>query len=324
MVSNLDFAMRQEYPRLSILNISLRRDIQELFRLKAFATCVSTGLDVDVKFGRGGFRLWLKMRQAPSFQRPQKRTLQHQRERSRRFPYPTPNHSPSAQNVFQCPPSSSIAPDGSPIVTLDRRLAVPQVSTPIWTRSSSPAPRKLGNTTFRYRNLDASHQEIRLLRILPKIVDHAPIECEILHTSLNDPRNYIAISYAWGDAENTQVIILDGHEFPVTVSLWQALERLRSASYAVIVWADAVCINQQNTEERGMQVRFMARIYNLAFEVMVWLGPEDEDSHLALDLLRQISNCHGTQVEEVKMRSIIKSPLLRNHFRALVCLFDRM
>jgi hypothetical protein len=101
-------------------------------------------------------------------------------------------------------------------------------------RSPSPAPRRLGDTLFRYEELDPQQNKIRLLRILPRS-DHQSIECEVLHTPLDDRSPYTAISYAWGDAEDTCDIKLNGHDFPVTRSLWGALRRLRSEASAVVV-----------------------------------------------------------------------------------------
>lgn len=211
------------------------------------------------------------------------------------------------------------------MVTRDSPNVVPErqpESNALWHQSSSPAPRRLGDTTFIYRDLDPNRQEIRILRILPASTG-APIACEILHTSLNDPRSYIAISYAWGDAEDTRVIALDGHEFPVTVSLWQSLQRLRSSTFAVVVWADAVCINQRNVKERNLQVQAMTRVYSVAYGVAIWLGPEDDDSNSAMILLQEITRYSHPTPNDAMIKSIIRDPKWKASFRALVELFER-
>jgi hypothetical protein len=187
-----------------------------------------------------------------------------------------------------------------------------------WLRSSSPAPRRLADTTFRYKDLDPMQNEIRLLRILPETT--SIIKCEVLHTSLDCPQSYIAISYAWGDSEDTRTIMLSGHEFAVTESLWLALQRLRSRWFPVIVWADAVCINQRNTNERNLQVQAMTSIYSKAYTVAIWLGPEADNSNMALELLSEIVK---SQESSARIREIIKSPIHRACFKALVVLFDR-
>ncbi|KAE9365682.1 HET-domain-containing protein [Stipitochalara longipes BDJ] len=205
----------------------------------------------------------------------------------------------------------------SSTTSLSASLQSPQNSTS--KRSPSPTLRRLGDTTFRYKDLDPKQGEIRLLRILPPITTSS-LQCEMLHTSLANPRSYIAISYAWGDPEQTQTILLDGHEFPVTESLYLALQRLRSPSSAVVVWADAACINQKDVKERNHQVQSMTDIYSKAFTVAIWLGPEENDSDKAIRLLEDLNDASESPQ---RIRDIIKSPRRMPDFKALVELFDR-
>jgi hypothetical protein len=160
------------------------------------------------------------------------------------------------------------------------------------------------------------------VRILPDT--GSIIECELLHTSLEDPRSYIAVSYAWGDIEETRNIILNGHEFPVTESLWGALQSLRSRSFPVIIWADALCIDYLNVYERNNQVQLMADIYRKAYSVSVWLGPEADNSHEALDLMHELLEAEAKESEiEWLIRDIIRSRRRSQYFESLVSLFQR-
>ena len=43
-----------------------------------------------------------------------------------------------------------------------------------------------------------------------------------------------------------------------------------------LIWIDAICINQEDKDERSAQVRFMGEIYESAQTVFAWLGPEDK------------------------------------------------
>lgn len=72
---------------------------------------------------------------------------------------------------------------------------------------------------------------------------------------------YEAISYAWGDPENTMPIFCNGRELGVTVNLIDAFVRVRHPDRPRTLWADAVCINQGSVHERSHQVSFMGRIY---------------------------------------------------------------
>ncbi|RMJ04826.1 hypothetical protein CDV36_014510 [Fusarium kuroshium] len=49
-----------------------------------------------------------------------------------------------------------------------------------------------------------------------------------------------------------------------------ALKCLRNCSLDRIIWVDAICINQDDAEERGRQVQSMAKIYANASRVVVW------------------------------------------------------
>jgi hypothetical protein len=64
----------------------------------------------------------------------------------------------------------------------------------------------------------------------------------------------------------------------VTVSLFTALRQFRypDPGQARTLWADVVCINQQNIAEKTVQVQLMAQIYKKAALVLVWLGPSSD------------------------------------------------
>jgi hypothetical protein len=136
----------------------------------------------------------------------------------------------------------------------------------------------------KYCTLEA--QEFRLIRVLPAMM--SVIQCEIFHVSLDDPDlpPYLALSYAWGDAGDTEKIELEGTPFSVTVSLHDALDALRERDETVLVWADALCINQQNKYERTQQVRLMTDVYSKATSVAIWLGKESHDSVSATESLK--------------------------------------
>ncbi|KAH7142223.1 heterokaryon incompatibility protein-domain-containing protein, partial [Dactylonectria macrodidyma] len=132
-----------------------------------------------------------------------------------------------------------------------------------------------------YKGLNPQGTEIRLFRILP--LKWIQIECTLFHVPLKELPHYVSISYAWGDCDETRSITLEGHDFPIIVNLWQALFRLRSDDSLIIVWADAICINQKDVNERNYRVQSMTKIYTSAPSVTVWLGPDYSNSQLAID-----------------------------------------
>ncbi|KDN63372.1 putative heterokaryon incompatibility protein [Colletotrichum sublineola] len=92
-----------------------------------------------------------------------------------------------------------------------------------------------------------------------------------------------AISYTWasddGKMECTGRINVDRREFLVTPNCMMALQRTRSRGAEKVIWIDAVCMNQKDTEQRGHQVQVMPQIYSRAQHVLIYVGElalEDE------------------------------------------------
>ncbi|KAL8787762.1 MAG: hypothetical protein Q9195_007631 [Heterodermia aff. obscurata] len=96
---------------------------------------------------------------------------------------------------------------------------------------------------------------------------------------------YHALSYVWGSLQPDVPIICDGKDCFISRNLDQALRRLRKAKEPLYIWVDAMCINQKNILERNEQVLRMKQIYQRAEDVLIWLGDEDEETHLVVRLL---------------------------------------
>ncbi|KXH27257.1 heterokaryon incompatibility protein [Colletotrichum nymphaeae SA-01] len=134
-----------------------------------------------------------------------------------------------------------------------------------------------------------SQTDIRLLTLEPgEFAD--PIRCTLALSSTASMIDYDAISYTWASEDGamawTQPITLDGRAFLVTANCETALRRVRSRGAQRVVWIDAVCMNQQDVEERGHQVRLMPQIYSRAQRVLVYVGepvPEEEALFRFLD-----------------------------------------
>ncbi|OCK73058.1 hypothetical protein K432DRAFT_313875 [Lepidopterella palustris CBS 459.81] len=84
---------------------------------------------------------------------------------------------------------------------------------------------------------------------------------------------YEALSYTWGSVENPVIIKSNaGESFLATRSLASVFFRLRYPDKQRALWADAICINQDDKEEKGQQVNNMFNIYHRASQVLIWLG----------------------------------------------------
>lgn len=136
--------------------------------------------------------------------------------------------------------------------------------------------------------LDSSQQEIRVLVLHPGNFND-PINCTLETVSLKSYLHFNALSYVWGDSRLWGGIVLNGVPITVTRNLETALRHLRSHpkhhvnTTATPLWVDAVCINQEDFDERNEQVRMMKDIYSLADRVVIWLGEGNADSDWALE-----------------------------------------
>ncbi|KAK4185307.1 heterokaryon incompatibility protein-domain-containing protein [Podospora australis] len=112
---------------------------------------------------------------------------------------------------------------------------------------------------------------IRILVIEPGSPDDE-IRTKLEVVNLEENPVYEAISYTWGDPEDKTLLRCNSSTVPIPCNLERALRRLRYTNRPRHIWADSVCINQEDIPERGQQVSIMRNIYRLAKRVLVWLG----------------------------------------------------
>lgn len=96
---------------------------------------------------------------------------------------------------------------------------------------------------------------------------------------------YDALSYAWGSPNLTDPLLVNGIIYPITTNLSNALRALRYPQQRHYLWADAICINQQDDDEKSVQVRRMTTIFWKARSVIAWLGLKEECGYNAIDYL---------------------------------------
>jgi hypothetical protein len=64
---------------------------------------------------------------------------------------------------------------------------------------------------------------------------------------------------------------------------------LTSREFGNDMWIDAVCINQEDMDERASQVRLMDKIYSKADRTLVWLGRADEYTPAAAETIERVA-----------------------------------
>lgn len=92
------------------------------------------------------------------------------------------------------------------------------------------------------------------------------------------------------------------HDFLMTGIVSQKyphlFEQQAGVDRAPLTWIDAICINQEDLNEKALQVSIMSQIYTNASTVIAWLGGEDIFSRPALYALVKIAN-YGQEVTEM-------------------------
>ncbi|PIA99266.1 hypothetical protein CB0940_02542 [Cercospora beticola] len=151
-----------------------------------------------------------------------------------------------------------------------------------------------------------TEEHIRVLIIQPALGLEDPIKCD-LTVVLRTPRaRYKALSYSWamgnGDCSLSRVISVHNSDVAITQNLFEGLIRIRRKRGVVRIWVDALCIDQNDIQEKGSQVAQMYQIYQNAEETLVWLGEdplndgspvEDNDAVLrAIGRLQDIRQPH--------------------------------
>lgn len=116
---------------------------------------------------------------------------------------------------------------------------------------------------------------IRCLTLQPGLGDE-PLEGTLNIVSLDNCPQYEAISYVWGSAVRSQTFVCDGNLTHITVSLSTALHRFRYTEQPRVLWADAICINQGDSSEKGHQVALMGQVYSKASKVLIHMAGEDQ------------------------------------------------
>lgn len=211
--------------------------------------------------------------------------------------------------------------------------------------------------TFEYKPLDLSKNEIRLISISPASWASDKLEGRLFHVPLEEAPPYEALSYVWGShqLEKSQPvpstsgtfgfpllrrvqyaiarwplsptpsgsININSQDFHLNSNLEAALRYLRYPKKKLVIWIDAICINQYNTEERNEQVSKMRLIYKGAQEVRVWLGESYENSGVAFDFIRELSSFYESRPANAVVVKLITNSATRPKFDALVSLWKR-
>jgi hypothetical protein len=155
-------------------------------------------------------------------------------------------------------------------------------------------------------------REIRILCLRAGSGDD-PLSGRLEHIELDSDAIYEALSYEWRSLERSEQILIDcegqWHDLQITLSLASALRYLRHQDETEgerLIWADGICINQNDKTERQHQVFLMGSIYRKAWRVVTYIGQSNENTAGAIQLMDQLWRA-GTDAE-LGQTSLINTP----------------
>ncbi|EEU36094.1 uncharacterized protein NECHADRAFT_53169, partial [Fusarium vanettenii 77-13-4] len=154
--------------------------------------------------------------------------------------------------------------------------------------------------------------------------------------------SYYAVSYRWGQPldeepfksmtnDRESCIHIDGSDVMVTKNLSDFLhevqrdKKLKEEEF----WIDAICINQEDPQERSRQVStMMGKIYRSAKCVIAWLGDADSHTQRAFDHLDHLAKSPtllspGSQSASTNYSASINGDENGSCWESAVKLFDR-
>ncbi|KAF6810017.1 gag protein [Colletotrichum plurivorum] len=118
---------------------------------------------------------------------------------------------------------------------------------------------------FQYEALPDEKAYIRLLEV--QELDTTAIygvRCQLTAWPLEHAPGFHAVSYTWGDPEQTTFIHVNGKLLEVRRNCEYALKQAGCHGGTRFHWVDAICINQGDHQEKSHQVQMMGRIFKSA------------------------------------------------------------
>ena len=129
--------------------------------------------------------------------------------------------------------------------------------------------------------------QTRIIRLYGDRGDpRSPVACDLISTDLLHLKfggvalgssagtvahvvTYDAISYTWEGQKNSQSVLCNESTLPVTKNVYEPLAALRySSQQHRYLWIDAICINQNDDNEKAIQVQNMLVVYQTAQNVI--------------------------------------------------------
>ena len=150
-----------------------------------------------------------------------------------------------------------------------------------------------GRTLYKHKPL-RNDKSLRLLKLMHAKEPSSDVICELFEVPPDQQRilKYEALSWTWPAEDSKHLITISENnkafDFAISDNLFHALKVLRRQDESRTLWVDAICINQQDNNEKNHQIPMMPTVYGEAERVCVWLGDASDESDMAIDFMKDI------------------------------------
>lgn len=165
---------------------------------------------------------------------------------------------------------------------------------------------------FKHDVLPDATSHMRLLEIMDaNYSDTINVSCKMTTWPTNSIGlpSFHAISYTWGDPKCVTTILINGKPSQVRMNCEFVLKQAHWHGKSRYYWIDALCIDQENLDEKGKQVAIMGNIYKRAAHVLACVGEHTDESRFFFRKLGQFLRT----IREFPPSA--KSLILRMYFR---------
>ena len=180
--------------------------------------------------------------------------------------------------------------------------------------------------SLHFPELDLSQESFRLIRLLPSRIHDSELSCLLFSTTQHQWKGkYAAGSYVCGPTYPQKMIYVNGSRFFVGENLYAFLHACRKFAESqgrcmgMVIWIDAICINQRSLKERGHQVGIMKNIFQNASVTYSWLGESHDDTDWLFDTVSRTDSREilAKRRERVRFLSGLINVVKRPYFTRL-------
>lgn len=129
--------------------------------------------------------------------------------------------------------------------------------------------------------------QIRIFTLFPG-EQSDPLHGLIWVARLDAKMNYTTVSYVWGPrSQPSHALHTPVGRLTITEPLYLTLKQLRKKHRSVTLWVDAICINQDDDNEKTEQVKMLAQIFQNSVQTLGFIRDDGESTEV-VEMLMQV------------------------------------